>query len=74
MLVKAGQLRPKAQDVVHLAHQNAIKLLNIVLDVTLRLFHILQNAHVLLNYVNNIIDVFSMLRNESLFLLKNDFD
>ncbi len=59
---------------VHFAHQNAVKFLYIVLNVTLRLFHILQNAHILFNYVNDIIDVFSMLRNESLFLFKDDFD
>lgn len=59
---------------LHLAHQNTIKLFHIFFNVALRLLNGLQDAHVLLDHINHIINVLSMFLKQRLFLFENDFD
>jgi hypothetical protein len=74
VLVEVGQFRSEAEDVLHFTHQNAIQLVDILFDVALGLFDLLEDAHILLDYVNNVVDVLSVLRNQRLFLLQNHLD
>ena len=64
VLVEAGKFGTKSKNVLHFTHQNAIELANVVFNVALGLFNMLQDAHVLLNDVNDFIDVLPMLRNQ----------
>jgi hypothetical protein len=74
VLVEVGQFRSEAEDVLHFTHQNTIQLVDILFDVALGLFDLLEDAHILLDYVNNVVDVLSVLRNQRLFLLQNHLD
>ena len=55
MLVEVGQFRPDSQDAFHLFHEDAIELVDVLFNVALRLLHSLQDAHVLLDDVHDVV-------------------
>lgn len=62
MLVKGGQFTPEAEDVLHFAQQNAVQFINVLFYITLRLFNLLENTHILLDDVDNVVNMLSVLR------------
>jgi len=74
VLVEVGQFRSEAENLLHFAHQNIVELVNVLFDVALGLFDLLEDAHVLLDYINNVVNVLSVLRNQRLLLLQNHLD
>ena len=59
---------------LHLAHQNSIELFNVIFNVALRLLNVLEDSHVLLYDVHDVVDVLTMLRDQSLLFFQNNFD
>ena len=70
VLIEVGQVRSEAHNMINFAHQDPIELLYVRLDVTLRLFNVLKDAHIFFDDVDDVIDVLSVVRNETFFLLK----
>ena len=61
MLVEFGQIRPQVADVLHLLHQDLVKIVYVVLNIGLGLLNVLQKAHVLLDYIDDVINVLPVL-------------
>ena len=69
VLVEAGELSPQREDVLHLLKQDGVELVDVLLDVALRLLHVLQQTHVLLDDVHDVVDVLSVAGDQAFFLL-----
>ena len=61
VFVEAGKFGPQAQDVVHFTHQDVIELFDVVFDIALRFFNVLKNAHILLNNVDYVVNMLTVL-------------
>ena len=58
---------------LHLLHQNSIELVDVLFDLAVRLLDFLENAHVLLDNVHDVVYVLSVVRYQRLFFLKREF-
>ena len=74
VLVEASQVRSEAHNVIHFTYQDGVEVLYVWLDVTLRLFNILKDTHIFFDDVDYVIDVLSVVRNETFFFLEYHFD
>ena len=59
---------------LHFLHENSIKLVDVFVDFTVWLLNFLEDAHVLLDNVHDVVNVLPMIRYQGLFFLEDHFD
>jgi len=74
VLVEARQLRAKAQDMIHFTNEDSVQFVDVFFDIRLGFLDMLQDSHVGLNNIHDVIDVLTVLAYELLFLLQDHFN
>ena len=74
MGVEVGKLLPHISNHLHLLKQNCIKRVNVHFNVALGFFHILQQGHVLLNNIDDVVNMLPVVGDQLFFLFENDLD
>ena len=71
VLVEVHEILPETSEHLNLLEKHVVKLAYIRFNVTRWLVHLMQQRHIFLDDVHNIVNVLSMLRNKLLFFFKD---
>lgn len=74
MLIKSENLSTKRLDHVHVAEQHRVQRRYVLLDVRARLVDLVQDHHLLLDALDDVVDVLAVRGEQVFFLLQNDVD